>query len=121
MQPYRPVAAGGYFFAFNIQELIGRYIIRQYKIPMRLEHHRENDAMEHDIVFAYKMNETCIIILPVRLPVFIERGRPLFGSCYIPDGCIEPYIEHLAFCAGQWYRHAPVHVAGNGTLMKALG
>src|SRR6478752_1074613 len=43
--PYSPIATGGYFITFNIEELISRYIIWQHKISMSPKHGREDDAV----------------------------------------------------------------------------
>ena len=88
---YAPSAAGAHLISFQIHELVARYIFRQ-NISMQLQHHRENNSMKYNIVFAYKMYKLCFRIIPVRFPIFIIIYCPLFGGAYVSDGRIKPNI-----------------------------
>ena len=105
IHPNRPVAAGRYFIAFNIQKFVGRHIVRQYKIAMCFQHGRENNAMENNIVFTNKMHQFGIILTPVICPVFGQ----FFGGRDITDGRIKPNIQYFSFCT-----------FGQGTFMPQL-
>jgi hypothetical protein len=39
-------------------------------ISMQLQHNRKDDTMKYNIILTNKMNQLCVFILPVRLPVF---------------------------------------------------
>ncbi len=69
MRPHGPVARGRDFVTLQIQELVGRNILRKYiTVTIRLEHGREDDAMEDDVVLADKMHQLRIPALPPLLP-----------------------------------------------------
>ena len=68
LQPYSPVAGSGNLIPLKVEELIGRDIVRQYEIAIRLQHGRENDTMEDNIVLADKMYKFRIFRLPPFLP-----------------------------------------------------
>ena len=88
---------------------------------MRFHHHREDEAVEHDVVLADEVDEACVVLLPPLLPctpllwLFLAE---LLGVLYVADRRIEPYIEHLAFGAFYRYRYAPVEVACHGAWLK---
>ena len=68
VQPDCPVARGRDLVAFQIQELIARHVVRQNIVAVRLEHRREDDAVEDDVVFADEMNQARALIFPPGLP-----------------------------------------------------
>ena len=67
---------------------------------MQLQHYRKNDAMENNIILAYKMNQFGFFIVPVRFPVFSVIQAHCFGGTDITDWRIKPYIQHFSFCSG---------------------
>src|SRR4051812_41914479 len=81
---------------------------------MRLEHSRKNNAMENDIVLAYKVYKFCIFLAPIVAP---HIGQLLSGA-YIANRRVKPYIQHLAFRVWQWHRYAPTAVAGHGARLQ---
>ena len=88
---------------------------------MRLEHSREDDAMEHDIVLADEVNETSLWVLPPLLPcapLLRMSIAEFLGVRDISDRSIEPYVEHFAL--GTLYRHrnTPIEVASHCTWLK---
>ena len=115
MHPHGPVAAGGNFIAFDIEEFVGRHIIGQHESAMRLEHGREDDAVENDIVFANEVHQLGICLAPVIGPLV---GKFL-GGRDITDRRIEPHIQYFSFRTGQGHVDAPVAVAGHGAGLQA--
>ena len=91
MHPYSPVTAGRNFFTFNIQELIGRHIVGQYKTAVGFQHRRENDAVKYNIILADKMHQLGIFLTPVISP-FIGK---FFCCTDITDWRIKPNIQHF--------------------------
>ena len=62
MSPNRPIARRGYLVTFEVEELIGRNILRQdIPVTVSLQHRREHDTMEHDIILADKMHKFRIL------------------------------------------------------------
>ena len=58
------------------------------------------------------MHQPCLRVFP---PLFPALGKKFLGVRNIADGGIEPYIQHLAFCAFYRNGNAPVKVTSNGT------
>ena len=117
VEPDGPVAAGGYLFSLQVQELVGRHVLGQLVTALGHEHSREYEAVKHYVVLAYEVDNAAVGRLPVPLP---RVGKQLFGVAYITYGCVEPHIQHLAFHAIDGYRDAPVQVAGHGTRLQVL-
>ena len=121
MQPYCPVARGGNLIILKIQELIGWYVIRQDIVAVSLQHGREDDAVEHDVVLTDEVNETCLWILPPLLPctpfLWLCIAK-LLGVGDVADRSIKPNIEHLAFCSLYRNRNTPIQVAGHRTRLQ---
>ena len=111
VQPHGPVARGRNLVAFEIQELIRRHVFGQDIAAVRLEHRREDDAVENDIVFADKMDHLGVLRLPIGLPI----GCKVLCSRYITDRSVEPDIKHLPFGALHRHGNAPIEVAAYGT------
>ena len=65
---------------------------------MQFQHHREDDTMEHDIVFTND-DQFCITMVPVWRPIFAVINGPLFGGADISDRGVKPYIQHFSFTA----------------------
>ena len=68
VQPYCPVARCGNLVVLKIQELVCRHIVGQYITTMCLQHCREHDAVEHDIVLTNKVDQSRRRVLPPFLP-----------------------------------------------------
>ena len=68
MQPYCPVARGRDLVVLEVQELVGRHVVRHDILAVGLHHHREDNAVEHDIVLADEVYEAGVLILPPLLP-----------------------------------------------------
>ena len=116
MRPHGPVARGRDFVPLQIEELVGRNILRKYiTVTICLEHGREDDAMEDDVVLADEMHQLRILALPPFLP-WLRQKFLCIGN--IADRCIEPHIEDFPFCAFHRHRHSPVKVTAYGTRLK---
>ena len=115
MQPHRPVARGRNLIALEVQELVGRHVLRQYIPPVRLEHRGEDDAVEHDIILADEMHHLGVFRLPVPFPI----GRKVFRGGYVTDRSVEPHIEHLPFGTLHGHGDAPVEVTAHGTGLQS--
>ena len=116
VEPYRPVARGRDLVALEVEELVGRYIIRHDIAAFCLEHRWEDDTMEDDVVLANEMNEAGRRVLPPSLPRAELLGfsvTKLFGIGDIADRRIKPHIEHFAFSTLHRYRDTPIKVAGH--------
>lgn len=86
-----------------------------------LQHAWENEAVEHDIVLAYEVNEARLWVLPPLLPsseALWLTVAEFLGVRYVADRCVEPHVEYLSL--GSLYRNgdAPVEVAGHGAWLK---
>ena len=68
VEPYSPVARGRDLVALEVEELVRRYIIWNNIATLSLEHCREDNAVEDDIVFTNKVDESCRRIFPPSLP-----------------------------------------------------
>ncbi len=60
VQPDGPVPRSGYLVPLEVQEFVGRHIVGKDVFAVRLEHGRKNNAVEHDIVLADKVNHPAI-------------------------------------------------------------
>ena len=117
MEPHGPVARGGDLVVFQIQELVGRHVVGQDIAAVGLEHGGEDDAVEHDIVLADEVHETCLGIFPPLLPRSPALGigvAEFLGVADIANGGVEPHIEHLSLGALYGHGDSPVEVAGHG-------
>ena len=115
--PDSPAARSRYLVAFEIQELVGRDVIRKdVAVAIGLEHRREHYAVEDDIVLTDEVDELRILALPPLLPVVREQ---LLSVADIADGGVKPDIENLAFGALDGNRHTPVKVTGDRTGLQA--
>ena len=116
VSPHRPVAGGGDLVAFEVQELVGRNVVREYVSAVSLEHRREHYAVEHYIVLADEVHQAGVIGLPPFLPTV---GEEFLGVGDVAYGGVEPNVEHLAFGSRHRNGHAPVEVAAHGTGLQA--
>ncbi len=90
VKPYGPVARCRNFVALQIQELVGRNIFRKLvAVAISHKHCRENYAVEHYVVLAYKVYYTCFRVFPVCLP---RVRQNLLCVRYIAYRRIEPHI-----------------------------
>ena len=112
VQPYGPVARGGQLVALQVEELVGRDVVREDVFAVRPEHGREDDAVEDDVVLADEVHQFGIGRFPVRFPVLPFTLGPFLGRGNVADRGVEPDVQHLAF--GAFHRHGdtPVQVAG---------
>ena len=115
MQPNGPVTAGAELAAFQVEELVGGHVLRQDETAVHLQQDGEDDAMEHDVVLADEMQQACTIGLPPLLPINALVRGPLLGGRDVADGCIQPYVQHLAFRPGQGHRNTPVQITCHRT------
>ena len=115
MHPDRPVARGAYLLAFDVEKLVGRHRVGQHIASVRLQHRREDDAVEYDIVFADEMYQLRVFALPVIAP----HGRQLLSRRDVANGRVKPHVEHFAFCTLDGHRHAPGAVSGHGAGLQA--
>ena len=116
VEPHRPVLGCGYLVPFQVQELVCRDIVREDKVPVGLQHGREDNAVEDDIVLPDEMHKPGILRFPPFLPAL---GKELFGVGYISDRGIEPYIEHLAFSTLDRHRDTPVKVTAHCSRLES--
>ena len=56
VQPDSPVARGRDLVVLQVQELVGRYVVRHDILAMSLHHDGEDDAVEHDVVLSDEMD-----------------------------------------------------------------
>jgi hypothetical protein len=121
VEPYRPVARGRDLVAFEVEELVGRYVVRYDIAALCLEHGREDDTMEYDVVLADEVDETGRRVFPPSLPraeLLWFSIAELFGVGDITDRRIEPHVEHFAFCTLHRHRDTPIKVAGYSAWAK---
>ena len=117
VEPYGPVARGRYFIVFKVEKLVGGHVVGQDVRAVCLEHGWEDDAVEHDVVLADKVNQARVLLLPPLLPGAPALGvavAEFFGVGDIADGRVEPYVEHLALGPFHGHGNAPVEVARHG-------
>nr|GFD49764.1 hypothetical protein [Tanacetum cinerariifolium] len=110
-------ARGADFVAFEVQKFVGGHVVGQDIIAVRLQHYRENNAVENDVVLADKMHQLGAGVLPVFLPVV---GEAFLGGRDVADGRIKPDVQHFTLRAGHRHGHTPVEVAGYGAGVQAL-
>ena len=117
VKPYSPVARSRDLVALEVQELVAWHIVGQDKRAFSLEHSREHDAVEHDVVLADEVDQASRIVLP---PSFPSVGEEFLSVADIADRRIKPHIEHLALSA--LYRHwnTPIEVAGHRTWLQTV-
>ena len=116
VQPNSPVARGRNLVVFEVQKFVAGHIVGQDVAAFGLQHSGENDAMENDIVFSDKMNQTGFGIFP---PFFPRIGQQFLGVGNITDGRIEPNIEHFTFGTFHGNGNTPIQVAAHGTRLQA--
>ena len=115
MQPYGPVAGSGDFVSFEVQEFVAGHVVRQDIAAFCFQHGREYDAVEHDIVFSDKMDQTGFGIFPPCLPAVRKK---FFRVGDVADRRVEPNVEHFSFCAFHGNRDTPVEVTAYGAWLQ---
>ena len=55
-------------------------------MSLQLQHHREDDAVEHDIVFTNEMDQFGVWAVPVWASTFAVINGPLFAALIYPIG-----------------------------------
>jgi hypothetical protein len=83
MDPDGPVAGGGDLVALEVQELVGGDVLREDIVAVGLQHGREHDAVEHDVVLADEVDQAGLRVLPPLLPALREE---FLGVGDIADG-----------------------------------
>ena len=66
--------------------------------------------MKNNIVLSNEVDQFCICVIPIGLPVFLIIDRPLFCCTDIADGSIKPYVQYFAFCLSQGHAYPPIQV-----------
>ena len=69
MQPDCPVARSGNLVVLQIQELVGWHVVGHDVLAVGFHHHREDDAVEHDVVLADEVYQTGVLVLPPLFPL----------------------------------------------------
>ena len=117
VRPHGPAAGSRYLVSLEVQELVGRHVLREdVAVAIGLQHRREDYAVEHDVVFSDEVHQLCVRALPPLLPVVRQEFH---GVGDIADRSVEPDVENLALSTLHGHRHAPVEVAGDGTGLQA--
>ena len=116
VHPDGPAAGGRELVALEVEELVGRDVVREDVIAVGLEHGREHDAVEDDVVLADEVDEAGVLVLPPGLPAV---GEKFLRVGDVADRSVEPDVEHLAVGAFDGHRDAPVQVARDGTGLQA--
>ena len=88
---------------------------------MSLQHRREDQAVEHDVILTDEVDESCVGILPPflpRAPLLWLSVAELLCVTDIADRCIEPNIEHLTLSTLHRHGDTPVEVTRHGTRLQ---
>ena len=109
VQPHRPVPRRRDLFSLQIQELVGRHVLRQDITAVRAQHRREHDAVENDVVLADEMHHLGVLVLPVFFPV----GRQILGRRDVTDRRVEPHVQHLPLGTLDRNGNPPIQVAAH--------
>jgi len=134
VQPHRPAATGRELAALDVEKLVGRHVLRQDVLAVRLEHGRKHDAVKDDVVLPDEVDEARVLaflaLFPVVFPALgaVLRVGPFFRGADVADGRVEPDVEHLALGIRHSVRFgyvgrdgdAPGQVPRNGALAQAL-
>ncbi len=116
VEPDCPVARCGNLVTFEVQELIGGHIVGELEIiAVGHQHRGEDDAVEHYVVLAYEVDDSCLGVFPIGLP---SVGKQFLGVGDIADRGIEPHVEHFPVGTLDGYRHTPVEVAAHGSRLQ---
>ncbi len=116
VHPHGPAARSAQLVALQVQELVGRHVVRKYVVPIGLEHGREHDAVEHNVVLADEMHQPRFGVLPPFLPAL---GQQFLRIGNVADGRVEPDVKYLALGAFHGDGHAPVQVPAHRTGQQA--
>ena len=117
VRPHGPAARGRDLVAFEVEELVGGNVVREDEaVAVGLQHRREHDAVEDDVVLADEVDQPGVRRLPPLLPAV---GQELLRVGDVADRGVEPHVEDLALGALHGHGHAPVEVAGDGARLQA--
>ena len=88
---------------------------------MRLEHCREDNTMENDIVLSDEMDQSCLLILPPLLPASQLRTSitKFLGIADVTNGSIKPNIKNLTVRTFYRHRNTPIKVTRHSTRTKS--
>ena len=111
MQPHSPITRGRDLVAFEVQELVCGHILGQDITAVSLQHRRENDAVEDDVVLTDEVDHLGVLALPIFLPI----GRKVLSSRDIANRSVEPDVQHLALSTLDRNGDTPIQIAAHGT------
>lgn len=75
--------------------------------------------MERHVVLSHKLIQIDVRIL-FGNPPFLELVGVGFQYRHVPDGRVEPHVEHFISEALQRHGHTPLQISGNATGLEAL-
>ena len=81
VQPHRPVAAGAQLLPLEVEEFVGRHVLRSMEAAVQLQHDGEDDAVEDDVVLADEVQQARV----VRLPPFFPINAPVSAHCFVAE------------------------------------
>src|SRR3989344_1544023 len=90
---------------FQIQKLIGRYLVWQnIRFILPHQHSGEKHSMERNVVFPNKMDKFTIRVQPVVFPKlrFSLLDRPLLSHRNIANRSIKPDVKYFPWIARDW-------------------
>ena len=114
VQPYGPITRGRNLVAFEVQELVCGHIFGQDITAVSLQHRRENDTVEDDVILTDEMYHLGILALPIFLPI----GRKVLSCRDIANRCVEPNVQHLTLGALDRNGNTPIQIAAHGTRLQ---
>ena len=115
MSPNSPILRCGNLVSLEIKELICRHIVRKDISAISLQHRREYDTVEHDIILTDKVYQLGILRLPPCLPTLRKKFLSV-GN--VTDRCIEPHIKHFALSSFHRNRNTPIQVTAHCARLK---
>jgi len=109
--------AGRHLLTGQGQVVVGHHLVRGLPaLPGAEEEGRQEDGVEEQVVLADEVSVQDPWVLPPRLPRFGTACflGPFPGGGEVADDGIEPDVEPPVLPAGQWHRHSPGQVPGDG-------
>src|SRR5690606_13834630 len=124
VQPHRVIAGCRQLVPFQVEKFIGRHVIRQDVLAVRMQYTGECDTLEYNIILDDKMYETSIIVriwllLTVFFSIVSSIEVPLFGCGNVTNGGIEPYIQFFSLCLLKGHVDAPVEIPRHRPRLQA--
>ncbi len=117
MQPNCPVFRSTQLAALKVEEFVRRNLLWQRIVAVLLQHGREDDAVEYDVVLSDEVYDFCILAFPVLLP--IVRQKFLSGTD-VSDRCVKPDVHDLALGTLNRYRDSPIQIAGHCARLQSI-